>query len=113
MHRNQQVSDQKYDTSVKTLSCLDAVAIRNPITTEMSKELVLSAPGASGTSPGAHNVAIKDSTFIDVQGSYVSGRFVTRDDMIVTDYMPEPLRGSQDREWISISTSSIETRGYG
>ena len=69
------------------------------------------ATGASGVFPGAHDFAIKDSTFIDVQGNYVSGRFVACDDMIVT--CPELPRGSQGREWIFISTTGTETRGYG
>jgi hypothetical protein len=47
-----------------------------PIASEMSNELVLGAPGASGAFSGAHDFAIKDSTFIDVQGNYVSSRFV-------------------------------------
>jgi hypothetical protein len=77
---------------------------------EVSNE-VFGATGASGVFHSAHDFAIKDSTFIDVQGNYVSGRFVACDDMIVT--CPELPRGSQDRQWISISTTGTETRGYG
>jgi hypothetical protein len=60
----------------------------NPIASEMSNELIFDAPGASGAFHSAHDFSIKDSTFVDVQGNYVSSRFVSCEDMIVTGYMP-------------------------
>ena len=67
---------------------LDATRNDKPNASEMSNELVLGAPGTSGAFHSAHDFSIKDGTFIDVQGNYVSNRFVACDDMIVTDYMP-------------------------
>ena len=47
-----------------------------PIASEASNELVFGVPGASGAFHAAHHFAINNSTLNDVQGNYVSGRFV-------------------------------------
>lgn len=42
----------------------------------MSNGLVFGPPGASGVFHAAHHFAINNSTLNDVQGNYVSDRFV-------------------------------------
>ena len=56
---------------------LDSGAIRNdhPIASEMSNEVVFGA-GASRAFHSAHHFAINNSALNDVQGNYVSDRFV-------------------------------------
>jgi hypothetical protein len=57
----------------------DSVAIRNdkPIASEMSIELGIDAPKASGAFRAAHDFSINNSTMNDVQGNYVRDHFLT------------------------------------
>jgi hypothetical protein len=95
--------DRVTQSSLAKRSVRDSVAIRNdkPIASEMSNDLVFSAPGAPGAFHSAHHFAINNSTLNDVQGNYVRRRFVAcvyqYQSLLRTDTCPELLRGSQDR----------------
>ena len=69
--------DRATQVSLAKRSLRDSVVVRNdnPITSEMSNRLVF-GDGASGAFHSAHDFAINNSTLNDVQGNYVSHRFV-------------------------------------
>jgi hypothetical protein len=76
MRWSTQVGDQSCDITSRKLSCPDSVANDRSVTSEMSNELKLGAPGASVTFRAVHNLAINNSTLNDVQGNYVRDHFV-------------------------------------
>ena len=69
--------DRATQPSLAKRSLRNSVVVRddNPIASEMSNKLVFGA-GASGAFHSAHDFAINNSTLNDVQGNYVSHRFV-------------------------------------